>query len=49
MGNRDRPKKQPKRQKKDKAHKAPPPMVYEPTTVEVIKPVRKPRDEPDTG
>jgi hypothetical protein len=49
MGNRDRPKKQPKRQKKDKAHKAAPPMVYEPTTVEVIKPKRKPRDEPDAG
>ena len=32
-----------------KAHKAAPPLVYEPTTVEVIKPVRKPRDEPDAG
>ena len=49
MGNRDRPKKQPKRQKKHKAHKAAPPMAYEPTTVEVIKPTRKPREEPDAG
>ena len=49
MGNRDRPKKQPKRKPKDKAHKAAPPMVYEPMTVEVIKPRRKPRDEPDSA
>ena len=49
MGNRDRPKKQPKRKPKDKTHKAPAPLVYEPTTVEVIKPKRKPRAEPDAG
>jgi hypothetical protein len=51
MGNRDRPKKQPKRKAKEKTHKAAPPspVVYEPTTVEVIKPKRKPRDEPDAG
>lgn len=51
MGNRDRPKKQAKRRPKDKdkAHKAAPPMVYEPMTVEVIRPKRKPRDEPDVG
>lgn len=49
MGNRDRPKKQPKRPKKDKAHKAPAPMVYEPMTVEVIRPKRKPRPDVDVG
>jgi hypothetical protein len=48
MGNRDRPRHQPKRKPKDKSHKAPPPpSVYEPpTTVEVVKPRRKPRHEP---
>jgi hypothetical protein len=48
MGNRDRPKKQPKRKAKDKEHKPVPPVVYEPMSVEVIKPKRKPRWEPET-
>ncbi len=48
MGNRDRPRHQPKRKAKEKGPKvAPPPAVYQPTqTVEVVKPKRKPRHEP---